>query len=152
MNKLTVIVCSLSLLTACGGTGDESAAPAPTNVAPTVADPVKAEPQGMASLVINNDFNLSTKFNLAIDVTLSRGDEKAYLNICQKKSNTERADYNNCLFRAPLTQGVLTTTLAMSRQDIALVAEIWFYDTSTQPLAFTWQFDTQTQNQIFEIR
>ena len=152
MNKLTVIVCSLSLLTACGGTGDESAAPAPTNVAPTVADPVKAEPQGMASLVINNDFNLSKKFNLAIDVTLSRGDEKAYLNICQKKSNTERADYNNCLFRAPLTQGVLTTTLAMSRQDIALVAEIWFYDTSTQPLAFTWQFDTQTQNQIFEIR
>lgn len=152
MNKLTVIVCSLSLLTACGGTGDESAAPAPTNVAPTVADPVTVEPQGMASLVINNDFNLSTKFNLAIDVALSRGDEKAYLNICQKKSNTERADYNNCLFRAPLTQGVLTTTLAMSRQDIALVAEIWFYDTSTQPLAFTWQFDTQTQNQIFEIR
>ncbi|KAF7767216.1 hypothetical protein PUND_a3148 [Pseudoalteromonas undina] len=152
MNKLTVILCSLSLLTACGGGGDESAAPAPTNIAPPVADPVTAEPQGMANLVINNDFNLSTKFNLAIDVALSRGDERAYLNICQKKSNAERADYNNCLFRAPLTQGALTTTLAMSRQDIELVAEIWFYDTSTQPLAFTWQFDAQTQNQLFEIR
>ena len=63
MNKLTVIVCSLSLLTACGGGGDENAAPAPTNVAPPVADPVTVEPQSMASLVINNDFNLSTKFN-----------------------------------------------------------------------------------------
>ncbi|MEM6983857.1 MAG: hypothetical protein AAF510_12840 [Pseudomonadota bacterium] len=152
MKKLTVILCSLSLLTACGGGGDESAAPVPTNVAPPVADPVTPRPQGMASLVINNDFNLSTKFNLAIDVALSRGDERAYLNICQKKSNTERADYNNCLFRAPLTQGTLTTTLPMSRQDITLVAEIWFYDTSTQPLAYTWQFDSQTQNQVFEIR
>lgn len=154
MKKLTVILCLSSFLVACGGGESESTAAVPAAVEslPSSVVPITIDSAGMASLVIDDRFDLSTKFKLKIDVDLSIGDVRAYLNICQKKANSLRADYGNCLVRAPLSQGSIKTTLAMSRQDIELIAEIWFYDTSTQPLSFAWQFDTQAEHQMFEIR
>jgi len=161
MNKLTITLCFSVCLTACGGGGDEKATPTSvqattsTTTTTTVStDTSTTAPvsEGMVGLTIADDFNLSTKFELGIDVNLNAGDQRAYLNVCYRKGESDRADYNNCVVRAPLTQGMVETTIVMSRQDIELVAEIWFYDSSTEPLSYSWQFDAQQAKQVFEIR
>ena len=40
----------------------------------------------------------------------------------------------------------------LSRQDIALVAEIWLYDNNPEPLRYQWQYDETLSEQKFEIR
>ncbi|KTF15107.1 hypothetical protein [Pseudoalteromonas sp. H105] len=161
MNKLTITLCFSVCLTACGGGGDEKSTPTPvqattaTTTTSTVStDTSTTEPasEGVMGLTIEDDFNLSTKFELDIDVNLNAGDQRAYLNVCYRKGDSDRADYNNCVVRTPLMQGMVETTIVMSRQDIDLVAEIWFYDASTEPLSYSWQFDTQQNDQVFEIR
>ena len=165
MNKLTIILCFSVCLVACGGGGGDEKATASsvqpttatttTSTASTTDTPTPATESGstgMQGLTIANDFNLSTKFELDIDVNLNAGDQRAYLNVCYKKDQSDRADYNNCVVRTPLTQGVIDTKVVMSRQDIELVAEIWFYDSSTEPLSYSWQYDSQQQQQLFEIR
>ncbi|MDB2355857.1 hypothetical protein N9V89_01330 [Pseudoalteromonas sp.] len=164
MNKLTITLCFSVCLVGCGGGGGDdkatssvqSAAATTTTSAASTTDTTTtttdSDLTGMQGLTIANDFNLSTKFELDIDVNLNAGDQRAYLNVCYKKDQSDRADYNNCVVRSPLTQGMIDTTVVMSREDIELVAEIWFYDSSTQPLSYSWQYDTQQQQQLFEIR
>ncbi|MEN8634359.1 MULTISPECIES: hypothetical protein [Pseudoalteromonas] len=151
MNKTILIIALSMYLAACGGGDSETTTP--TVADNPTSDPVTSEePAGMASLEVAEGFDLSTKFDLDVDVNLGLGDVRAYLNICQKKTDSLRADYNNCLFRSPLSQSAINTALTMSRQDIELVAEIWFYDNSTQPLSFTWVFDDTKEQQLFEMR
>lgn len=164
MNKLTITLCFSVCLVGCGGGGGDdkatssvqSTTAATTTSAASTTDTTTtttdSDLTGMQGLTIANDFNLSTKFELDIDVNLNAGDQRAYLNVCYKKDQSDRADYNNCVVRTPLTQGVIDTKVVMSRQDIELVAEIWFYDSSTEPLSYSWQYDTQQQQQLFEIR
>jgi hypothetical protein len=40
----------------------------------------------------------------------------------------------------------------LSKQDIELIAEIRFYDESTEPLLFTWQYEPAQAQQQFVIR
>ena len=164
MNKLTITLCFSVCLVGCGGGGGDdkatssvqSTTAATTTSAASTTDTTTtttdSDLTGMQGLTIANDFNLSTKFELDIDVNLNAGDQRAYLNVCYKKDQSDRADYNNCVVRTPLTQGVIDTKVVMSRQDIELVAEIWFYDSSTEPLSYSWQYDSQQQQQLFEIR
>jgi len=164
MNKLTITLCFSVCLVGCGGGGGDdkatssvqSTTAATTTSAASTTDTTTtttdSDLTGMQGLTIANDFNLSTKFELDIDVNLNAGDQRAYLNVCYKKDQSDRADYNNCVVRSPLTQGMIDTKVVMSRQDIELVAEIWFYDSSTEPLSYSWQYDTQQQQQLFEIR
>ena len=150
--KNTLLILSLSIgLTACGGGGSEEAkAPAVATVSST-STPAN-NPTGINAITVDNEFNLSTKYSLDVDVDLGMGDVRAYLNVCQKKVASQRADYNNCIYRGPLSNTALDTQLVLSNQDIELIAEIWFYDESTEPLLFTWQYEPAQAQQQFVIR
>jgi hypothetical protein len=150
--KNTLLILSLSIgLTACGGGGsEETKAPAVATVSST-STPAN-NPTGINAITVDNEFNLSTKYSLDVDVDLGMGDVRAYLNVCQKKVASQRADYNNCIYRGPLSNTALDTQLVLSNQDIELIAEIWFYDESTEPLLFTWQYEPAQAQQQFVIR
>ncbi|MFP3424426.1 hypothetical protein [Pseudoalteromonas sp. SIMBA_162] len=150
--KKSLLILSLSIgLTACGGGGsEETKAPAVATVSST-STPAN-NPTGINAITVDNEFNLSTKYSLDVDVDLGMGDVRAYLNVCQKKVASQRADYNNCIYRGPLSNTALDTQLVLSNQDIELIAEIWFYDESTEPLLFTWQYEPAQAQQQFVIR
>ncbi|AUL72576.1 hypothetical protein ATS72_002735 [Pseudoalteromonas sp. 13-15] len=150
--KKALLILSLSIgLTACGGGGsEETKAPAVATVSST-STPAN-NPTGINAITVDNEFNLSTKYSLDVDVDLGMGDARAYLNVCQKKVASQRADYNNCIYRGPLSNTALDTQLVLSNQDIELIAEIWFYDESTEPLLFTWQYEPAQAQQQFVIR
>ncbi|MDP2484924.1 hypothetical protein [Pseudoalteromonas marina] len=150
--KKALLILSLSIgLTACGGGGsEETKAPAVATVSST-STPAN-NPTGINAITVDNEFNLSTKYSLDVDVDLGMGDVRAYLNVCQKKVASQRADYNNCIYRGPLSTTALDTQLVLSNQDIELIAEIWFYDESTEPLLFTWQYEPAQAQQQFVIR
>ncbi|GAA59815.1 hypothetical protein P20652_1679 [Pseudoalteromonas sp. BSi20652] len=150
MNKSIVILALSVGLTACGG-GDsqETKAPAVATVS-SLADTSKAT--GLSAVKVDEQFNLSTKYSLELDVDLGLGDVRAYLNVCQKKVSEQRADYDNCIYRGPLSNSILETQLVLSRQDIELIAEIWFYDTSTAPLLYAWQYESTAEQQQFIMR
>ena len=150
--KKSLLILSLSIgLTACGGGGsEETKAPAVATVS-TTSTPA-SNPTGINAITVDNAFNLSTKYSLDVDVDLGMGDVRAYLNVCQKKVASQRADYNNCIYRGPLSNTALDTQLVLSNQDIELIAEIWFYDESTEPLLFTWQYEPAQAQQQFVIR
>lgn len=150
--KKSLLILSLSIgLSACGGGGsEETKAPAVATVSST-STPAN-NPTGINAITVDNEFNLSTKYSLDVDVDLGMGDVRAYLNVCQKKVESQRADYNNCIYRGPLSNTALDTQLVLSNQDIELIAEIWFYDESTEPLLFTWQYEPAQAQQQFVIR
>ncbi|WP_375278472.1 hypothetical protein [Pseudoalteromonas marina] len=150
--KKALLILSLSIgLTACGGGGsEETKAPAVATVSST-STPAN-NPTGINAITVDNEFNLSTKYSLDVDVDLGMGDVRAYLNVCQTKMASQRADYNNCIYRGPLSNTALDTQLVLSNQDIELIAEIWFYDESTEPLLFTWQYEPAQAQQQFVIR
>ncbi|ATG58438.1 MULTISPECIES: hypothetical protein [Pseudoalteromonas] len=150
--KKALLILSLSIgLTACGGGGsEETKAPAVATVSST-STPAN-NPTGINAITVDNEFNLSTKYSLDVDVDLGMGDVRAYLNVCQKKVASQRADYNNCIYRGALSNTALDTQLVLSNQDIELIAEIWFYDESTEPLLFTWQYEPAQAQQQFVIR
>jgi len=150
--KKALLILSLSIgLTACGGGGsEETKAPAVATVSST-STPAN-NPTGINAITVDNEFNLSTKYSLDVDVDLGMGDARAYLNVCQKKVASQRADYNNCIYRGPLSNTALDTQLVLSNQDIELIAEIWFYDESTEPLLFSWQYEPAQAQQQFVIR
>lgn len=150
--KKALLILSLSIgLTACGGGGSEETK-APTVATVSSTSTPANNPTGINAITVDNEFNLSTKYSLDVDVDLGMGDVRAYLNVCQKKVASQRADYNNCIYRAPLSNTALDTQLVLSNQDIELIAEIWFYDESTEPLLFTWQYEPAQAQQQFVIR
>ena len=161
MKHYTILIMSL-ILSACGGGGEGSTstkagsttvAQTPTTNTPppeTTPPDTSVETETMAELTIAPEFDLSSKMELNIDVDLNMGDSRAYLNICLKGEDN-KADYNQCLLRAPLKQSKLTSTVMLANSALELVAEVWFYDAQSEPLRFEWQYDGE-QSAVFTIR
>lgn len=182
MNKYLNLLTSLLALSACGGGGSESGSSVSNTSASSSAseqtnntsnsdnssqtdnsdnsnegtnDKDKASSNSqviMTNLTIDQSFNLKTDFDLLIDAKISTGSVRAYLNVCQSKADSNKADYQNCVLRKPIKNGELSQQVTLSRQDIALVAEIWLYDSNPEPLRYQWQYDALLNTQTFEIR
>jgi hypothetical protein len=179
MNKYIILLTSLLALSACGGGGSESDSSVSNTSASSSAseqtnntsnsdnssqtdnsddnssDEDNASSNSeviMTNLTIDQSFDLKTDFDLLIDAKISTGNIRAYLNVCQSQVDSNKADYQNCILRKPIKNGELSQQVTLSRQDIALVAEIWLYDSNPEPLRYQWQYDALLNKQTFEIR
>jgi hypothetical protein len=149
--KCYTFVTLISILMGCGGGGEsETNAVAPVAV---VKDP---PPDNVVKttddIIVDADFNLSTKFDLKLDVKFDGLDQRAYLNVCLAPQLGEKLDYNNCLFRSPLTASGINESLLISHSEMKLLAHIWYYDGSTTPLEYKWQYQGDQAEQSFMIR
>ncbi|MEZ7187506.1 hypothetical protein NO991_06560 [Pseudoalteromonas sp. DY56-GL22] len=161
MKHYTLVIISL-MLAACGGGGEGDSAtestgtnvtqaPTTDTTPPETTPPATGvDPETMNDLTIAPEFNLSSKLELDVDVDLNIGDTRAFLNICLK-GDDDKADYNQCLLRAPLVQSKLSSSLMLANSGLELVAEVWFYDTQSEPLRYYWKNDSE-QPMVFTIR
>jgi hypothetical protein len=149
--KCYTLVTLISILMGCGG-GGESESKSVEPVAVVKDPPVDNVVETTADIIVDADFNLSTKFNLQLDAKLAGLDQRAYLNVCLAPLLGEKLDYNNCLFRSSLTASGINESLLISHSKMKLVAHIWFYDGSTTPLEYKWQYQGDQAEQSFMIR
>jgi len=154
--KSSTLVILLSVLMGCGGGGESESNPAPaaTTPPPVVADPPPADNtvKTTADIVADADFDFSTKFNLNVDVKFAGLDQRAYLNVCLAPSEGEKLNINSCLFRSPLNSSGLKESIMISHSEIKLIAQIWFYDGSTIPQEYEWEYQSNQSEQSFIIR
>lgn len=102
-------------------------------------------------LVTSEEFDFTTDVELAIDALLEDLDQRAYLNVCERTQEGS-LDYDSCVYRGPLYPSGIAESVTLSRNDIQLIAEIWFYDGSAEPLYYAWEFDASREDQVFLIR
>lgn len=159
MNYFIIMVLAV-LLVACGGGESSSTSqdpvittqqPASTDTADVTTDDTAQPEPTMQDLIIPQQFDLSSKLSLLVDVDLYMGDTRAYLNVCIKGEDN-KADYKQCLLRAPLSQSSLQTSIMLANSAVELVAEIWFYDTQSEPLRYHWQYSSAQSEAVFMIR
>ncbi|SFB88832.1 hypothetical protein [Pseudoalteromonas denitrificans] len=115
--------------------------PPPDNIVETTAD-----------IIADQNFNFSTKFSLKLDAKLVGLDQRAYINVCLSPDPGKQLDYNECLFRSPLNQNGIQESLMISHSGIKLIAQIWFYDGTTVPMEYEWQYQVNDDEQHFLIR
>jgi len=150
--KCYTLVTLLFVLIGCGGGESENKAQPVETVAVVKDPPADNIVETTADIIVDADFNLSTKFNLQLDAKLEGLDQRAYLNVCLAPQSGEKLDYNNCLFRSPLTASGINEAILISHSEMKLVAQIWFYDGSTVPVQYEWQYESNLDEQKFMIR
>ena len=147
------LVAVISILMGCGGGGEsnsKSVDPAPT---PVISEqPVDKAVEKTADIVADAEFDFSTKFYLNLDAKLAGLNQRAYLNVCLAPEEGEKVNLNSCLFRSPLSSNGLTESILVSHSEVKLIAQIWFYDGSTTPLQYEWQYQGGQAEQSFLIR
>ena len=89
-----------------------------------------------SELVAEESFLFDSTSQVSIHVDISHQSERAYLNICAKENG--RIDLQNCYIKAPLTEGVYTSTVSIANNVTDLAAEIWFYSEDAEPLEYAW--------------
>lgn len=144
MNKLILI--SSLLLVACGG-GDSDTSSGTTPKVGVTPEPVVTT----ADLSISPQFDLTTDVQLTLSVAPDMVAKRAFINVCQAPEEGHNIDYDGCYLRSPLDALGLESHIILPHQGGNLVAEIWYYDTDTQAMQFYWQFDPDTDQQIFKI-
>ena len=150
-----LIITTLSLfIVACGGGGGDTASSEVTPVDGTGGGgttPVTPPPEitGSNDLVIDQTFNLSTQVDVTLNVKNLYLNERAFLNVCLKTAGDTK--YSECVYRAPLSNSDISQTITLAHREVNLVAEVWFYDTSREPLSYEWQYNPDLDFQTFTI-
>ncbi|MCL1063529.1 hypothetical protein MK852_15560 [Shewanella benthica] len=162
LTTMTNIKCYLllfifSILSACGGGGDEGSTTetsTPPPVTPPVTPPPTStpEPTSLDDLIIDPNNVMQSVFQLAIDINID-SNKRAYFSLCDEfngSNNTYSVNFDSCQFRGPLDEGKLTTKIKIANHQDKLIAVLWFYDAS-EPQFQVWQYDTGLEQQMLRI-
>ncbi len=123
----------------------ESAQNAEPTPAPSPTPPPEPSVQSINELVIANQNNLSSTYQLTVDVNLSQlNDKQAYIAICEY--DQQAIDYDKCFIKAALDDGIGRFDLKLPNHQTSLIAEITPMENGSVPLIFTWQYDYQAQS------
>ena len=84
-------------------------------------------------------FTFKTSHSIMLDFSWSAmGQQRSYLSICQEATENPDGswsiDYESCLLRAPVTDGVFQGEIEITNDRTVLYAELWSYDATTPPL------------------
>ena len=145
-------------LTACGGAEEvDEATSTTTNNDSTVTSEdsttVDVETfyegkEGTAILQVPDGMTFDSDFDLTVDVDISsRTVDRAFLSICKNFEDNEgtiTVDYESCLVRTSLNNGVYSDVLDISNEIDELAFAIWFYSEGTEP-EITIQSTTNTE-------
>ena len=115
------------------------------NQAQIGTDPVESS----LEITAQEDFLLESKsrINLVIDIpALSK--RRAYLSLCHL-DNEGVIDYQNCMLRTPLRNGILERDIVIANDIETLKIAIWLYSLDDDPLEFQWQ---RAHGQLWHIQ
>ncbi len=169
ISPILVITIISTLLSGCGGGGDDGAGTtnAPTGVTPTTdtttptttppetttpdpdpnPEPIP-DPTSLDDLIVDADNAMQATFELTIAIDID-SQKRAYFSLCDEFSgsnNDYRVNFESCQYRGPTVNGKLDTDLKIANHNGQLIAVLWFYD-GTAPKYQIWQYDDQAQDQ-----
>ncbi|MDP2562847.1 hypothetical protein [Psychrobium sp. 1_MG-2023] len=160
----TILVVTLLSITSCGGGGsDESATAQPTisqtpstqPTEPQVTTTPTNSAQGATKttdLIIEPGFSLTSDVELQIDVFLPDLNERAYLNVCPAPPQGINVNFESCLLRTPLNNGVFKQTILLSQPQVKLVAQVWLYTQASPFKEYEWQYTSGELQPTFSLR
>ncbi|NNG43249.1 hypothetical protein HJP15_10035 [Pseudoalteromonas sp. NEC-BIFX-2020_002] len=150
---MTILAATGFMLQGCGGGSDDTNTSTPIQgETPAPVSPPVVTPVSTADLVATPEFDFSTQFELLIDVKLTEISQRAYLNVCVKPQLEQPVDYNNCIYRSPISSLGIKQSVTIANSETELVALIWFYDGSTEPLTYQWMYESGQTEQSFIVR
>lgn len=129
------------------GTGTDTG----TDTGTTTPDPTP-DPTSLDDLVIAEDNIIESAYQLAIEVAMD-DIQRAYFSVCddyQTSGNGYIVNYDSCLFRGPLSKGLLSANIKVANHQDKLMAVIWHYDGS-DPSYQLWQYDFDAESQRFMV-
>jgi len=100
---------------------------------------VQSPPQSLAELRIPRENELSAVTELSVEVQINTS--KSYLSICDipgEELDVNKVNYEKCILRTPIDNNFNTFKLALPNHIDSLVAIVWFYEASRQPLVQRW--------------
>lgn len=158
MNTLRLLAISAmsSWIISCGGS-DSGTDIETTNSDSQTGDslPVVSETppeQAIEEMVIDPYNDLTLNFLLEVSVSVADLDGERYLTICRYNDELRQVIRTECMYRGPVTESGVETTLTMTSPDIHLVAEIWSFVDGYAPNQYFWQYEKGTVPQRFIVR
>ena len=161
--KSAVVILMNTILIGCGSSDDGAQTNDDLGTTATVentaignsgqtTDPSTVAQSAITDMVINPIDDLALNFALEVNVKLANIVDSSYLTICQYDSDTDTVDHNRCLFRGPIDQSGVLTTLNVAHPDTELAAEIWQFQDGYRPNRFIWQYASNRVVQTFIVR
>lgn len=159
LSRWLVILCLSLNLFACGGGdddggssgggsdgGSDSSSSAKSDESSSSPSPSNLSSSGtIEELVIARDNNLSSTYQLTVDVSLTQlAGKEAYIVVCEHSSDT--IDYDKCFVKASLDNGVGVFELLLPNHQQSLITEVTPMEANSVALTFTWQYDNQAQS------
>jgi len=133
------VIALLNTLVACGGGSDEGAI---GSVASSVNNLVISQPplepvviRSTEDLVVTDSFLFKSHFDIELNVNVSA--DYDYLIVCYPTEN-DQPNYEDCLIRRELENGVATEELLLTNDTDQLLVVIWDYDDINTPLSRFW--------------
>lgn len=146
---LLLLSMTFTLISACGGGGEQSAGaqtPAATLTTSVPVPVIQPSEQVLTitDLVIDPAHNLASvyKLHLAVDIS-SNSKGRAYISICENNDpqvDITAINYQDCLLGSPLAQGKLAVELTLANHVQELIAVIWFTDITQSPVINQWRY------------
>ncbi|WP_299003473.1 hypothetical protein [uncultured Shewanella sp.] len=107
----------------------------------------------LSELVVDSSNELLSEYTLFVGIDTGNTD-RAYVSICEefvtKDEGGYKVDYDTCLLRGPLNEGVLAANLVLGSAQQELIVAIWTFDGS-QPTYHVWNYDENSSNQSLMI-
>ncbi len=165
--KTALLIAAIIFLSACGPETDDEdeddatpvSIPSPNSTPSTPSpnstpSPDTPEPE-INSLPITPNNNLESTYELTIDAsTLIPEGERAYLSVCDvdiTTTNILSMNYDNCLLRSPVNENTDTFSLSLPNHINKLVAVVWFYDLTKEPLIIQWD-KSLAEDMVWELQ
>jgi len=130
-------------LTSCGGGGAGSEAGSSAANSSNIAGDVNAA-RNLDDLYIDQTNELATITELNIEVRVNTA--SSFLSVCPEPSaeiNVNTFNYDKCMIRASLDNNPRAFKLKLPNHIENLVAIVWFYDVTRQPLVNRWSRSTE---------
>ena len=109
--------------------------------------------ESLSNLFVGSENELLSEYTLFVGIDTGYSD-RAYVSICEefitKDEGGYKVDYDTCLIRGPLNEGVLVTDLVLGTAQQELIVAIWTFDGS-QPAYHVWRYDENLTNQSLMI-
>jgi len=143
LTHVTLLLTILLSLAACGGGGGSSGQTDASSEALQDGTGGGQSATTRPELKISPDNELRALVDLSIEIQTST--ERSFVSICPHPG-VELAvtsfDYDTCMVRASLESGLRVIELPLPNHVDRLVAIVWYYETSRNPLIRTWQRET----------
>lgn len=147
MLSRTIFALLLITLTACGGSGtdgDTSTPPAETSASDsstsTNGDGETSSPPATLAAHINvpEGFDFAASKLVTVDVQLeNQSVGETYLTVC-RVSSVGKPDYDECLVRTPVKNGLYQGELQVSNDIESLIATLWSFNPAEVINTYTW--------------